>query len=506
MTTNLRIGRAALICSLLGSTAAFADVTAQDVWADWQTNMSLYGDGVTTTVGSETQDGGTLTVSDIVMTFTDPEATVTVNLGDMVFAEQGDGTVSVSVAETVPMTVNVTPEYGDPATINISLVQSGVDLVVGGTPEQMNYALTADSYTIQIDSVEGDTDDVVFNEARLTMSQITGAYSVAGGALRNIDYDISAGDIGVVFDIVEDGGPGMMKLNGAIAGLDASAVVAIPEDMDPEMPEMAFADGLSVDIDYTVGASDFSFEFLERNDQMQGTAQAQSGRVSLAMDKDGFSYSGGAVAPRVAFSGSEVPFPVEVAMSEYSYGATVPLSASEEPRDFGLQLLLSDLAVNDAIWGMIDPGGILSHDPATLAVDLSGMARLFVDVMNPDGMESVMMSGDVPGELHALNLNDLRLAVAGAALTGTGAFTFDNTDLATFGGFPAPRGTANFTLNGANQLIDKLVEMGLLPQEQVMGARMMMGMFMTAVGDDQLESTVEVNDQNHVIVNGQRLQ
>jgi hypothetical protein len=48
--------------------------------------------------------------------------------------------------------------------------------------------------------------------------------------------------------------------------------------------------------------------------------------------------------------------------------------------------------------------------------------------------------------------------------------------------------------------------MGLLPEDQVMGARMMMGVFATPVGDDMLTSTIEVNAEGHVIANGQRLQ
>jgi hypothetical protein len=35
---------------------------------------------------------------------------------------------------------------------------------------------------------------------------------------------------------------------------------------------------------------------------------------------------------------------------------------------------------------------------------------------------------------------------------------------------------------------------------------MMMGMFATPVGDDMLETVLEVNDQGHVLANGQRLQ
>jgi hypothetical protein len=36
--------------------------------------------------------------------------------------------------------------------------------------------------------------------------------------------------------------------------------------------------------------------------------------------------------------------------------------------------------------------------------------------------------------------------------------------------------------------------------------RLMMGMFARTTGDDQLRTTVEVNDQGHLIVNGQRMQ
>lgn len=76
----------------------------------------------------------------------------------------------------------------------------------------------------------------------------------------------------------------------------------------------------------------------------------------------------------------------------------------------------------------------------------------------------------------------------------------------TFPGFPRPEGKLDIAVNGANGLIDKLVQMGFLQQDQVMGARMMMGVFSTPVGDDMLTSTIEVNDQGHVIANGQRLQ
>jgi hypothetical protein len=57
-----------------------------------------------------------------------------------------------------------------------------------------------------------------------------------------------------------------------------------------------------------------------------------------------------------------------------------------------------------------------------------------------------------------------------------------------------------------NGLIDTLSTMGLLPTDQVMGARMMLGLFTVPVGDDELTSTIEVNAEGHILANGQRLQ
>jgi hypothetical protein len=163
-----------------------------------------------------------------------------------------------------------------------------------------------------------------------------------------------------------------------------------------------------------------------------------------------------------------------------------------------------DVAVNEDIWMMGDPTGALSHDPVTFAIDLTGTAKLFFDLMDP-AQQAALNNADVPGEIHSLNLNDLTLRAAGAEVKGTGAFTFDNTDLVSFDGLPRPEGEVTVNVNGANQLIDSLVGMGLLPEDQAMMGRMMMGMFARNVGDDQLTSTLSVNAEGHVVANGQRI-
>jgi hypothetical protein len=108
--------------------------------------------------------------------------------------------------------------------------------------------------------------------------------------------------------------------------------------------------------------------------------------------------------------------------------------------------------------------------------------------------------------VNSIDINALELTAAGASLTGTGAFEIDNSDTQTFSGMPKPVGAVDLKLVGGNGLIDKLVAMGLLPEDQAMGARMMMGLFTIPSGTpDTLTSKIEVNDQGHVLANGQRL-
>ena len=115
------------------------------------------------------------------------------------------------------------------------------------------------------------------------------------------------------------------------------------------------------------------------------------------------------------------------------------------------------------------------------------------------------MMTDVPGELNGIQLTELTVRAAGAEITGDGAFTFDNSDLDTFDGFPRPEGDVNLAINGINGLVDKLIQMGIVPEDQAMMPRMMLGMFATPVGDDMLTSKIEVNSEGHVLANGQRL-
>ncbi len=499
MTRFLRAPGAAFILCALCAAPGSADITAQEVWDNWKGFLDIYGeDGVS--IGSENLSGGTLTVSDLRLRSEDSEAVVEAIIEEIVLTENGDGTVSITMSEETPVIIE---PADDDVTVRILTRQNGMTMSVGGTPEEMTYDLAAASYEFLLDELTGADAEVSFNAASMVMTDIAGSYTTVMGDLNEVDYDISIGGITVDLDAVEPGGPGTFRLTGTIDGMQNSGTGALPEEIDD--PEMIFMEGLAFETSYVVGPVQMSVNFVDDAEAFQGQFATEGGTLDASMDSQGFSYSGGTMSPQISFSGSDVPFPVEVSMAEYGYTFTLPLAASDEPQDFRLQTNLTDVVINEMIWGLFDPTAVLPRDPATIAFDITGTGRLFFDVLDPEQAQDMAMA-DMPGELNSVTLEGLDVSAAGASVTGSGAFTFDNSDLVTFDGLPRPEGSLMLAVNGANGLIDKLIEMGLLPEDQAMGARMMMGMFAQPVGDDQLESVIEINAQGHVLANGQRLQ
>lgn len=499
------IRHTALIAAILCGTTASADVTAQQVWDNWTEQMAIYGQGFTT--GGEDMSGDTLTISDVKIEMSDDEATVTALLGDIALTENGDGTVAITVPGSYPITLDFTPASGDPSTVNISVTHDNMNLVVSGDPDAMVYDIVADRYAMNIDSIEGGASvDVEVVDAVIAMLDVTGQYSVREDTLSRIDYafNIGALDIDMLFNEIENGGK--ISGNADIADLAMFAQIAAPIDMDMNADQPPFADGLAIDGGYSFGNLSYAFDFDVDNEQASGSATVDSGTLAVGFDMDGALYTGTSkgIAVSMAIPG-EIPFPLEASMAQYGFDFDIPLSQGKDgPRDARMGFNFTGLEISNTIWNLVDPQTILPRDAVTVAVALSAKVTPFFDFLDPAQQEAAMMT-DVPGELNSVEITELVIKGAGAEITGGGAFTFDNSDLQTFDGFPRPEGQVNFAINGVNGLVDNLIQMGLIPQDEAMMPRMMMGMFTTPVGDDMLTSTIEVNSEGHVLANGQRL-
>ena len=495
------------LVTLLGTTAVFADVTAQDVWDDWQSNMEIYGDAGLT-IGNESIIGNTLTVTDISMLLEDPDEGMKVeaNLPSLTFTEQGDGTVLVTMADSYSFAFTGISEYfpDEPNVIRGSLTHQGLEIVVSGSPAELTYDMTASRYGIQLDELI-DFGETIPMVASMALNNVTGTSVVRPGAIREVDYSVNAATPDLIVDVNIPEEEVVMNFTGQIADLALNAAIAVPEGLNYEDPENIDFSGLSIDAGYTFGQLAYLFNFDDGYDDASGSAQANGGFLNVLFNENEVAYDTEVNGLAANIETSDFPFPISIAADAYGLTFAMPLARTDAPAPFVVGINLTNLGVNDEIWMMGDPGNQLPHDPITAQIGISGTGKWLFDLLDP-AQQMEMARSDMPIEPHSVQIDTLNIDALGLEVTGEGGFTFDNTTPGPIPGMPKPEGQVSVQANGVNSLLDTLVAMGMIPQEEVMGVRMMMGMFATASGNDSLSSSLEINAAGHIIVNGQRIQ
>lgn len=493
----------------LAAGPAFADLTAQEVWDGVESAMLGFGYSVDAT---ETPSGDGLDVTDVLMRFTAPEdnTTVALSVSEIDLVENGDGSVSMTFPASIPITIAAAPEDEDSVDMTLDYANDGLEIVVSGVPGNMTYTYSATQLTVTLAELVVNGTPVGRDAARFefTMDDVSGSTVTATAeGDTQITQNVQAGTARYDVAFNDPESDDVALISGAMGALYVSSATNLPEDFDPNDPE-SFASGnfaASGALGYENGTMQFSV--VESAGTTTGDTETGSVKVEFAIDGSALRYDVEATDQSIALTGPELPIPVDLSMAGSAFNITMPIAKAEDPQDMAFGLTFRGFEMSDLLWNMVDPAAALPRDPATIALDLTGQVTPFVNLFDPTEMARVESTGQAPGELNALTLNDLTIEAAGAKLGGTGSFTFDNTDLETFDGMPRPIGSVNLTLDGANALIDKLIAMGLLTDEDAMGARMMMSMFaVPGEGEDSLKSSLTINEQGHVLANGMRIQ
>jgi len=493
----------------LPASFALADLTADEVWADWQAYMQSAGYEMSAT---ETRSGGNVTVTDLSMRTklgaTEADGVAEVSMGELRFETQGDGTVAIVLPPRNEIRMDLAPETGEKIEVTVAYDQTDHSMVASGDPAEVTYSYAAQTARMTLDTLLVDGVAIGEDVAKVAVSMTDIAYETRTGVdtLRTIAQTMAVAGLSYDINFADPEGDGTVTLKGAMQGVAFEGDGVLPLESDTQDINKMLNDGFAFDGTFTTqsGNYDMSFSGPDGSGTINNTSQGADLRV--AMGDDGLIYD---VAQRDVTTNvlvTEFPLPLSFSAAEVGMGLTMPLQKSTDEQGFALAVTLSDFTMSDLIWGLFDPEGQLPRDPATIAVDLSGQAKVLFDFLDPAQAAVLEQTGAMPGELNALTLNGLTLDAAGAKLTGTGDFVFDNSDLVTFDGVPRPEGSLDLSLTGGNGLLDKLVGMGLVPQDQAMGARMMMGLFaVPGVGPDTLNSLIEVNPEGHVLANGQRI-
>ncbi|MBA3908643.1 MAG: hypothetical protein C0524_01905 [Rhodobacter sp.] len=486
------------------ATGVLAEVTPEEVWEGWQALSTVAGQELS--VGGTSRNGDTLEVSDLVITQTDElGGSFSASIDKMNFKDNGDGTVLVTMSDSYPLSLTFPAESDGPSSLKLTVSQPGLMVTAGGSAAETSYDFAAPTVSVKLDEVKDKDGKVNDTQADLVMTEMAASYLVSReGEATELDSKFTAK--GVTLNVagkgIEGSGEGTVTVSMTdLAGTTKGNFLAA--EMMANMA-LALKSGFTTDSSFSFGAVAMNVDINEPEGPLKLAASATGGDLVLAIDKDRLNYGTALKAASFTVSGPDIPFPeVVVSFAETAFNLLMPVSKSDAPQDFALTTKLIDFTISEDVWGLFDPTVTLPRDPATLVVDLKGTGFWKQDIMDP----AVQMEGvEPPGELTSLDLTQILVKAAGAEVGATGGLTFDNTDLITFDGVPAPTGTINVTIKGVNALIDNLIAIGILPDDQATGARMMLGLFARpGPGPDELTSVIEFKEGG-LFANGQQLQ
>lgn len=500
MQTRLLTSVFALSTAL--SAPAFADVTAADVWANQQAYLGAMG-----IKASGALNAGALADPELNIVLPMGVASLQIRTDPVVFDENADG--SVTIRYPSPMTLAFAGGVKDEASFSgtMNVTHDGYVITATGNPGDVAYDIEATNLRLEIGDIAVDAADApdMTVEGFVEIEYWTGQSHVTEGNLITYTSTSEVGTSSAAFSIAGEGLTSQSIQNTSPIRSVVNATLPVGGS-DLMNLSNALRDGLSLAIDSSgEGSSSETVNRLEGEVLNSQTTSTGPQVTNISISEEGFVITGEA-ADFAMVMNDPLLFPgdLEFGISAVSANYDIPVNASDDEQDFQLAIGLGGITMGDTIWNLFDPAGQLPRDPAEISFDVTGTGTSGIDLLDFAAMTQLM--GPPPVEVDQVTIASLRIALAGAEATATGAMTFDWTDFQTISGIARPEGQVVVNLNGANQLMDTLAAMGLLSVDDLMMPRMMLGMFATPVGDDMLTTTLEVNDQGHVLANGQRLQ
>lgn len=538
-----------LACSALalmaGAAPVFAEVTPAQAWENLSKYYQDFGYEVAT--GNVEDAGNTLTVTDAVLSMAVEGSSTAITIPSMVFQETGDAkvrlthegdilfnsTVEVPAApepaeptDPAAQPEGATPDAGtattEPETEEMAFTGTisapGNETLISGTPEDMlyEYNVPTTTYEFQIQTAPGSDQTVPFTG---TLTDIKGTQRNVAGDNATSTFDLTAAEATLQSQAevaeTDAANTGNMNFNLTLTGIASAGEMTAPQgefDLSTQLAQ-ALEAGMTVDVTSSFDsiAADFDVATTNADD---GSQQQASGNVALGktdlsvnMSTEGLGYKAAAVDQTVNLTSSDLPTEISYSVAQASGELQVPVSADDQPQPFRFVYTLQDLTLADGIWALFDPNSQLPRDPADLTIDLQGDALVSKDLMDPAAMEpetnasGMPMGPEVPFQPKTLTINRFALDAIGATADLTGELAFGDKPQ------DPPVGQINGTFEGVNGLIDKFGAMGFIPQDQIMGVRMMLAMFAKPVEGqtDQMTTNIEFREGGSIFANGQQV-
>ncbi len=452
--------------------------------------------GMMMEVGSTSTDGDAEVLTDVGFRLDADDGTVTtISIDEMRFEPTSEDGYEVKVTHSPEIRATSSSSFEDETIeVNFALIMDGGYLARADGDKRILLLDYSDT-SLSGFSMSG-VDDTPEMDITFVMKDIAGTAEFSLSAKEQA-FDYGAASLAFSMDVESPEGP--VNIEGNYSDLAFTGTAGIFDSSDPEALFKADAA-----LDAVMGSSsssftakgngpDGAFDFALTGGESKVLAKIDGGQLDYSFLGDDLELN---------FTGDMLPIPVAATMAGYETRLAMPMVPTDAPGEMAIRFNLSDLSVDDAIWGMIDPAQALPRDPANLMLDVVSKASALYSLLDQDAMEEAMMQGGMPFEFENLELRELRVSLAGAEVSGKGSAVINNA-----GPFPMPVGGVDVEILGVNGLMGKLTEMGLLQPQQAMPVQMMMGMFAKpGTEPDSFTSRVEMGEDGSITANGIPLQ
>lgn len=497
----------------LTAAPALADITADDIWNSYQEISKTVGGELTAT---PSRDGNKVKFTAPKLHFTLPitDRPISVDLlyPTLSYINNTDGTVSMDLngKQIYKLVVTGPAPENDGISVEFAMTYQDAKLIASGTPNDITYSYNVGRLDFSLLDIVADGIPQIKDLPHSIMghaSDMKGSSRITLGELLSIINENETASMGYATEKTDAKGI-QTNTTYSYGDMKNQGVISLPTGgMSVMNLAAALEQGLSLQGSSRVSATGAQTTAV-LNDQEVMSILISGGPATsnVSANSDAIDLAANFADTNLDLAiTAEIPLAFKTDIGKTGFHFRLPLSASEDPQNFTLALNLEGMEFGESIWAQFDPAQVLPRDSASISADLTGQTTLFQDLMNFTKMME-LTPGEAPLELNSLTINDLLVSAAGASLTGAGDFTFNNDDLISFDGIPAPSGSADLQITGFNGLIDKVIQMGLVEESDAMGVRMMMGMF-TVVGDgeDTLNSKLEISENGQIHANGQRI-
>ncbi len=497
---------AAVTAVVLGMSPAQADVSVDDVWADWTSYITAMGYQVR---ASEMATANELTLSDIVLTLDSPNivGAFSMTLSEMRFTETGDGSVSITMPDTQPIQIVTTAPDADPVTVELNVGTQGWSMVATGDPGNITYTYSADQLSLTLEEAVSNADTSLIPEPGLVeilVSDLSGTSQSTQGERHEIDQQLRTGTITYTADLEDLGdGDSRVSLRGAVEEMTSDVTLSLPLDTGAQDIATLLEAGLTVTSTFALSGLTLSANGSEDGAIIQTTSSAENATLDISLSPDGLLYDVQAERMRLSGTGGLVPLPVEAYVAEGILRARLPVTPNEAEQNYALDIEISDVTMSDLLWMLADPAGNFPRDPASVALAVTGTMDLRQTYLDPISLGRLHAQSPLLAEPKTLNVDALLARGLGLDLQGEGAFVFDTDQDATFEDLPRPSGMLDLILKGGNGFLDTIESMGPIPARIAASGKRLLATFTTpGAGPDTVTSKIEFTDDGDILANG----